>query len=104
MTYRRLTIVAPTLAERLTCDFGLEYSAPGGARGRMVDGIAIVESKSRHGAARADHVLRALGERPERNCSKYCLGIGLTHPEVKSNAFRHLLRRHFAPLPGARAM
>ncbi len=100
MTYRRLTIVAPTLAERLTCDFGLEYSAPGGARGRMADGIAIVESKSRHGAARADHVLRALGERPERNCSKYCLGIGLTRPEVKSNAFRHLLRRHFTALPG----
>jgi len=104
MTYRRLTIVAPTLAERLTCDFALEYSAPDGTRGRMADGIAIVESKSIRGAARADDVLKALGARPERNCSKYCLGIGLTHPGVKSNPFRHLLRRHFTALPAAVAV
>ena len=89
----RLTLVAA--GERVTCDFDLRFSAPGGAGGRLADGTAIVETKSATGDAEADRVLRRLGARPEAVCSKYCLGVGLTHPNVRRNTLLPLLRRHF---------
>jgi hypothetical protein len=89
VVYRRVTFAAP--GERLTCDFDLRFG--GGAR--MLGDRVIVESKSAHGRARADRVLRALGERPEDACSKYCLGVALTDPRAKRNGLRRLLRKHF---------
>jgi hypothetical protein len=94
VAYTRVTLAAPALGERLTVDFGLAYTAPGGARGRLDDGMVIVESKSPRGNAVADRALRALGHRPEPGCSKYCLGVALTRA-VTSNPFLPLLRRHF---------
>lgn len=73
---RRVTLVAPTLGERLTCDLAVDL----GARA-LRPGYAIVESKSRRGNATADRVLRALGHHPLA-CSKYCLGIAFARPEV----------------------
>jgi hypothetical protein len=99
VTYNRITFIAQ--GERLTCDFDVRFSAPDGASGRLADGMAIVESKSAAGGARADQVLRELGARPVSVCSKYCLGVGFTRPEVKSNPLRPLLRRHFIPAPPA---
>jgi len=95
VTYTRVTLAAPALHERLTCDFDLSFSAPGGAGGRLLADRAIVESKSARGDALVDRALRTLGARPERSCSKYCLGVGFTNPEVHSNGLRPLLRRHF---------
>jgi VTC domain len=89
----RMTLLGP--GERVTCDFGLAFRAPGGAGGRMGDDAVIVESKSATGAAAADRVLRDLGARPVEQCSKYCLGIALTHPGVRRNSLLPLLRRHF---------
>jgi hypothetical protein len=89
VAYRRVTLAAP--GERLTCDFDLRFG--GGAR--LAPDRVIVESKSEHGHAAADRVLRDLGERPEEGCSKYCLGVALTHPRAKRNGLRRLLRRHF---------
>jgi hypothetical protein len=40
-------------------------------------------------------VLRELGARPVEACSKYCLGIGMTRPELPANPFRRLLDRWF---------
>jgi hypothetical protein len=95
VAYTRVTLAAPALGERLTCDFDLRYSTPGGgAGGALDDGMVIVESKSPRGNAVADLALRALGHRSEPGCSKYCLGVGLTRA-VTSNPFRPLLRRHF---------
>jgi hypothetical protein len=87
--YRRVTFAAP--GERLTCDFDLRFG--GGAR--LAPDRVIVESKSAHGSAAADRILRALGERPEEGCSKYCLGVALTDPRAKRNGLRRLLRKHF---------
>ena len=95
VAYTRVTLAAPSLGERLTCDFDLTFSAPGGAGGRLLADRAIVESKSARGDAIVDRALRALGARPEGSCSKYCLGVGFTNPEVHSNGLRPLLRRHF---------
>jgi hypothetical protein len=97
VAYTRVTLVGP--GERLTCDFDLAFSAPDGTSGRLAPGMAIVETKSERGSAVADRALRTLGARPERACSKYCLGIGWTRPSVKSNPLRPLLRRHFQGAP-----
>ena len=93
VAYTRVTLAAPELGERVTCDFDLTFSGPGGAAGRLDPGMAIVESKSARGNAVADRALRALGHRPEPGCSKYCLGVALTRA-VAGNPLRPLLR-HF---------
>jgi hypothetical protein len=97
VAYTRVTLVGP--GERLTCDLDLAFSAPDGTSGRLAPDMAIVETKSARGGAHADRVLRGLGARPERACSKYCLGIGWTRPAVNSNPLRPLLRRHFQGAP-----
>jgi hypothetical protein len=94
VAYTRVTLAVPELGERVTCDFDLTFTGPGGAAGRLDPGTAIVESKSALGNARADRALRALGHRPEPGCSKYCLGVALTRT-VTGNPLRPLLRRHF---------
>jgi VTC domain len=95
MDFTRITLVDPERCERLTCDLQLRFRAPDGSGGALAGDAAIVESKSRHGAATADRELRALGVRPAAGCSKYCIGVGLTYPRVKRNAFLPLLRRYF---------
>jgi VTC domain len=99
VAYTRVTLAAPELGERVTCDFDLTFSGPGGAAGRLEAGMAIVESKSASGNSVADRVLRRLGHRPQPACSKYCLGVALTRP-VAGNPLRPLLRRHFLAVPG----
>jgi hypothetical protein len=96
VAYTRVTLAAPDLGERLTCDFDLSFEGPGGASGRLDPGMVIVESKSARGNAVADRVLRELGYRPEPACSKYCLGVALTRA-LAGNPFRPLLRRAFQP-------
>jgi len=103
MRFTRVTLVDPAKGERLTCDVQLGFVAPDGAAGRLVPAAAIIESKSRCGAATADRELRALGVRPIAGCSKYCLGVGQTYAQARSNVFRPLLRRYFEPESGARA-
>jgi VTC domain-containing protein len=92
----RVTLVAPELGERVTCDYDLTFTGPDGTKGRLDPAMAIVESKSARGGAVADRVLRALGHRPVTGCSKYCLGVALTR-DVPGNALRPLLRRAFRP-------
>jgi len=94
VAYTRVTLAAPELRERVTCDFDITFTGPDGTAGRLHPGMAIVESKSERGNARADRVLRGLGHRPEPVCSKYCLGVALTRA-VAGNPLRPLLRRHF---------
>jgi len=91
MSFRRLTLASLERSERLTADFELAFA--GG--GRLAEGAVIIESKSPRGTALADRVLRELGARPVEACSKYCLGIGMTRPELPANPFRRLLDRWF---------
>src|SRR5687767_3019030 len=57
VAYTRVTLAAPELGERLTCDFDLSFSAPDGTSGRLADDRVIVESKSARGNAVADRPL-----------------------------------------------
>jgi hypothetical protein len=105
-TYRRMTFARRDRSERLTCDFhfaanDLPFDPWRRSPGMLLGDRVIVEHKSTRdiGATRA--ALRALGAHPA-SCSKYCLGIALTHPEVADNDFRGLLRRHFLAGPDAR--
>ena len=77
---RRVTLAAPALGERLTLDLALELGDV-----RMVPGMAVVESKSATPRASADRRLAALGFRPVERCSKYCLGMAFSRPEVRGN-------------------
>jgi VTC domain len=95
MSFRRLTLASLARGERLTADFDLAFA--GG--GRLAEGAVIVESKSPRGRSLADRVLRELGARPVEACSKYCLGIGMTRPELPANPFRRLLDRWFVASP-----
>jgi hypothetical protein len=88
---RRVTLAAPSLGERVTCDLTVSLGT------WELDGdLVIVESKSLSGRAVADGVLRSLGAR-ERLCSKYCVGMALTDGRVRANDYRPVVRRFAAP-------
>lgn len=100
VAYTRVTLAAP--GERVTCDFDLRCTG-----GRLRADRLIVETKSARGDARADRALRELGVRPERGFSKYCLGVGLSHPRARRNTLRRALALHFVALaiaPAAHAL
>ena len=60
--------------------------------------FAILESKSTGARGGFATVLRGAGVRPIE-CSKYCLGVALTRPQVvRGNRFLSLTRRHFLTL------
>jgi hypothetical protein len=96
--YRRLTLVGAEGAEKLTCDFDLRLSATTGRAADLACDHVIIESKAEHHGRPADEILRSLGARPVR-CSKYCVGIAMTHEGVKTNGFKRLLRRYFIAEP-----
>jgi VTC domain-containing protein len=105
-SYRRLTLAGIAGGERLTFDFDLAFGADGGEYA-IRPGRVLLEAKTDvragvagRGADRTKKLLRRLGVRPVGSCSKYCLGVALSHPEERSNLFRPLIRRHFTePLP-----
>lgn len=84
---RRVTLAAPALGERLTCDLDLQLGSV-----RIADGFAVVESKSATPFASADRRLAALGFRPVERCSKYCLGMSFARPDLPANDLRPLRR------------
>jgi hypothetical protein len=89
---RRLTLAAPGVAERVTGDVALELGSS-----RLGDDYVILETKSATGNSVADRVLRELGARSVKGCSKYCLGVALERPGVRANPLLPLLRRYFGP-------
>jgi hypothetical protein len=93
MTYKRVTFAAKDEAERMTWDFALSFGDAA-----LSERHAIVETKTPRGRGLADRALLNLGARPV-SCSKYCAGIGLTHPEVRRNPWARLIRRYFTPAP-----
>ncbi len=107
-SFARLALTHTHAEERLTVDFGLVLGrAAGGERYRMRPDHVLIEAKSATGRGTVDRLLPGLGARPLTMCSKYCLGVALSHPGLPTNPYRPLLRRHFdetplpAPLPTA---
>jgi hypothetical protein len=79
------------LAERTPAGRILETRRPAG---RLASGHVLVETKSEKGNGVADRLLRAAGARAV-DCSKYCVGIALSRPDMKHNELKWLLARYF---------
>jgi hypothetical protein len=101
--YRRLTLVGLTSSERITFDFDLLFAVAGSKRS-IQPGRILVETKAdvrvgdrKAGAGPARGLLRQLGARSVQGCSKYCLGVALTHSGLRDNPFRSLILNHFDP-------
>jgi hypothetical protein len=98
-TYGRMTFAPPDGSERVTVDFDMLVEASDGTVACMRADRVIVEVKSARENGPAAALMHRLGVRPAESCSKYCLGVSLTTPGVKSNDFRRLMVTHFdAPI------
>ena len=93
--FTRLTLVGMDAEERLTCDLDVAYTAGGRALPGLDPSFVIVETKSLNGRGPAQDALKALGSRPA-SVSKYCLGIGLSRPDVHRGRFLAPVRRYLA--------
>jgi hypothetical protein len=90
--YVRMTLVSRNGLERVTLDRGLVFHDLGsGAQCHLGAGDWIVETKSLRGRGDADLVLRDAHLRPN-NVSKYILGLALTRPELRVNAYLPIIR------------
>ena len=88
--FQRITLLLPTAGERVTIDLDLTI-AGNGREVRLGEHHALVETKEPQRRGHATRALTALGLRPDR-VSKYCVGMAVTHPELRGNAWRPALR------------
>ncbi|MGW3407843.1 VTC domain-containing protein [Streptomyces sp. NPDC000888] len=91
--YRRTTLFLPATGSRLTADTDLTWTLPDGRALRTPD-RTIVETKAGRAGSGADRLLWSLKHRP---CpvSKYGTGLAALRPELPSNRWLPVLRRHF---------
>jgi hypothetical protein len=91
--YRRTTLFLPATGSRLTADTDLTWMLPDGTALRTPD-RTIVETKAGRAGSGADRLLWSLKHRP---CpvSKYGTGLAALRPELPSNHWLPVLRRHF---------
>lgn len=92
--YQRVTLTARTATERVTCDSNLAFGVDNQWQGQMAPDYVLVETKSEHGRGESDQLLWQLGVRPAVG-SKYCLGLSLVQPHLRSNPFQHARKSYF---------
>lgn len=90
--YRRVTLLLPDTASRITIDTGLAWRAAGSAL--RLPGLVVVETKSTLAATPVDRLLWRAGTRPAR-ISKYATGLAALRPDLPGVPWRRTLRRHF---------
>jgi hypothetical protein len=90
--FQRITLVSKESIERLTLDIAIGFWWEDAHE--TLDGLAIAELKQDGFSADSPFVrqMRALGVRPGP-VSKYCTGVSLLYPGVKTNRFKPRLRR-----------
>lgn len=88
--YERFTLVSKDTPERITFDCGISFSA--GNKSVCFPGLVIAEVKYERGT-KAPRALRALHSQGigKRSFSKYCIGVALLYPGIKSNRFKETL-------------
>ncbi|HEX6292786.1 MAG TPA: polyphosphate polymerase domain-containing protein [Herpetosiphonaceae bacterium] len=92
--YQRVTLMAQASMERITCDFNLAFALDQRWQGQMAPDYVLVETKSERGRGTADQLLWHLGVRPASG-SKYCLGLSLVRPDLRSNPFQQARKSYF---------
>lgn len=91
--FRRITLVNPSMTERLTIDTCLGFSNPRNAREACLKNGVIIELKQDgHAPSRMKQILLDHRVKPIR-VSKYCIGVTLTDRDVKSNRFKLKIRK-----------
>lgn len=91
--FQRITLVNRNLSERLTIDLGLEFFNLESGISQSVDRLVILELK-RDGNIMSPSldIFRELRIKPS-GFSKYCIGMALTCPGLKTNNFKTKLRK-----------
>lgn len=90
--FTRITLVNPTLTERLTIDLDLRYADVRSGRCAEIEDMAIVELKQDgYTASATKRLLQQMRIAPLK-VSKYCIGTALTVAEIKKNRFKAKLR------------
>jgi len=86
-SFVRVTLVSAVRCERLTLDLDIRFRTTEAASN--LHGLVIAEVKQEGLSSASDwmHAMRAQGIRPT-GFSKYCVGVTLLYPEVKSNHFK----------------
>lgn len=103
--YQRATLLLPADGARVTLDTDLTAVEPSGREVRA-PAVAILETKSTHGASAMDRLLWQRGHRPLK-VSKFATCLAALHPELPAHKWRPALRRlganvtrHGAARPG----
>jgi len=92
VTNTRITLVSLKGQERVTIDLHVRFIAKDREKA-LENEVVIIETKTPRGRGRFDAILRQLGARPVRMCSKYCLGVAMLGLVRKRNRFLPTLRR-----------
>lgn len=92
-SFRRITLVNYEMTGRITLDFDLQYISPEKKQVVSLPNLAILEIK--HEKSSDTGIERMMDEAriKKTGISKYCLGVALTLPNEKVNAFKRKLRK-----------
>lgn len=93
--YLRTTLYQPQSASRATVDTQLAWQLEAGTRLELPE-LVIIETKSGMRTSEVDRLLWSHGHRPA-TISKYGTGLAALRPELPSNKWARVLRRHFLP-------
>jgi hypothetical protein len=89
----RLTMVNKDFSERITIDYNLKFTDLKYHTQTINSNLCVVEIK-RNRDSKKSPFLNTLFELKINNCgfSKYCLGLAMLNPEVKTNLFKQKIR------------
>jgi len=91
--FNRITLVSHSQTERVTLDYGLQFSSKESKEPLNLPGIAIAEIKfeNRLSGSALHAAMRKFRIKPRR-FSKYAIGMALLHPGLKQNRFKSRVR------------
>lgn len=90
--FRRITLVNPAMTERITIDSCVNFNnIRTGRKASLPGGVVIELKQDGRAASRMKRILLDRRVKPLR-VSKYCIGIALTDPAVKSGRFKLKIR------------
>ena len=92
--FNRITLVSRSQGERVTLDYGLNFSGKESSEELDLPGIGIAEIKYEHqlSGSSLHAALRKLRIKPSR-FSKYAIGMALLHTGLKQNRFKARVRK-----------
>ena len=89
--FYRITLVNPEKTERITIDLDVNFrNLREGSEGALTDVVILELKQGGRYVSAMQQLLLALRIKPF-HLSKYCMGITLTYPRVKSNRFKRKL-------------